>query len=198
MRGQDPQGAHLDPTTLARFIEGVVGPDEQTRCEAHLAECADCRAELTETSRILASRPRPARWNRLVPMAAAAAVLIAIWTGANRRPPAEPVSRDATLTTSGAPVPLTPVGRVARVDTLRWRAVPEGRRYRVTLFTGEGQVAWQTSTTDTFAVPADTLKLAATSPYYWQVKAETSYGRWVESELVGFTLVPAASSTRRP
>ena len=60
--------------------------------------------------------------------------------------------------------------------------------YRVTLFTGDGQVAWRSTTTDTFVVPTDTPRLAPATPYYWQVKAETSYGRWVESEVVGFTL----------
>jgi hypothetical protein len=189
MTDQDPHGGHLDPVSLARFIDGGASPDQQALWEAHLAECGDCRAELIESGRILATSPRHPRWTRLVPIAAAAAVLLVIWTGTLHRPRTEPVTRDATLTVT-MPLPVAPLGNVSRFDTLRWRAVPEILRYRVTLFTGDGQVAWQTTTADTFAVPGDALRIVAVSPYYWQVKAETTYGRWVESEVVGFTLVP--------
>ena len=129
----------------------------------------------------------------MAPVAAAAAVLLVVWTGISQRPRTEPATRDATLTTTVAPLPLSPLGNVSRVDTLRWQAVPGVLHYRVTLFTGDGQVAWRSTTTDTFVVAMGTLRLAPARPYYWQVKAETSYGRWVESELVGFTLVPAAA-----
>jgi hypothetical protein len=59
----------------------------------------------------------------------------------------------------------------------------------VTLFTSEGQAAWQITTSDTFIALPDTLHPAVATTHYWQVKAETGYGRWVESELVAFTVV---------
>jgi len=187
MTDQDPYEGHLDPVALARFIDGSANRDQQALLEAHLAECRDCRAELIESRRILATSPRHPRWTRLVPIAAAAAVLLVIWTGILHRPRTESVTRDATLTAT-VPTPVAPLGKVSRFDTLRWRAIPEVLRYRVTLFTSEGQASWQTTTSDTFATLPDTLSLAAATPYYWQVKAETGFGRWVESELVVFTI----------
>ena len=191
MTSQDPHRGHLDAVSLARYVEGSAASDERRRIEGHLAECPDCRVELIESQRILAAHSPRRRWTRLVPLAAAAALFL-VWTGTVHRPRTEPVTRDAAITATAAPLPVAPLGNVSRIDTLRWRAVPGVLQYRVTLFTGEGQVAWRTTTTDTFVASADTLRLVPATPYYWQVKAETSYGRWVESELVGFTLVPVA------
>jgi len=193
MSGQDHPGPHLNAVSLARYVEGSLTPDERARCDAHLAQCWECRAELIESRRILASRPRDTQWTRLATAAAAAAVLLLVWTGTARHRPAESLTRDATLTTTVAPLPVAPLGSVTRVERLRWRAVPGVLHYRVTLFTGEGQVMWHTTTRDTFVSPGDTLRFSLATPYYWQVKAETSYGRWVESELVGFTLTPSVA-----
>ena len=124
MTEQAHQGGHLDAVLLARYVEGSASSDERARCEAHLAECPDCRAELIGSRRILKTRPRHPRWIRLAPVAAAAAVLLVVWTGISQRPRTEPATRDATLTTTVAPLPLSPLGNVSRVDTLRWQAVP--------------------------------------------------------------------------
>jgi hypothetical protein len=193
MAGQDSQTDHLDAMSLARYVEGTADSDERARCAAHLAECHDCRADLIESRRILANRPRRARWTWLAPAAAAAAVLLLVWSGPLAHH-SQPVTRDAPLTATTAPFPVAPLGNVARLDTLRWKAVPGVLHYQVTLFTAEGQVMWRTTTPDSFAAPGDVLPLVPSTTYYWQIKAETSYGRWVESELVGFTLVPGATS----
>jgi hypothetical protein len=74
-----------------------------------------------------------------------------------------------------------------------WNRVPNALRYRVTLFTSEGQAEWQTTTADTFAALPGTAHMAPAVPHYWQVKAEIGFGRWVESELVGFTTQMDAS-----
>jgi hypothetical protein len=194
MQSEDPQIVHLDAVSLARYVEGITDSDERARCDAHLADCPECRSELIESRRILATSPRHTQWTRLATAAAAAAVLLLVWTGSVTHHRAEPVTRDAPLTTTIAPLLVAPLGNVSKVDTLRWKAVPGVLRYQVTLFTGEGLVMWRTTTASSFVAPPDTLPLIPATPYYWQVKGETSYGRWVESELVGFTIVPAAPS----
>jgi anti-sigma factor ChrR (cupin superfamily) len=180
---------HLDIVSLARYLGGAGTSDERTRCEAHLSECPDCREEMVEVRRILATAPSRRRVS-LVPLAAAAAVLLLVWTGIIDREPVGDATRDseAPPTLALAPRPLAPLGRVSRLDGLLWSAVPGVARYRVTLFTSEGRAAWQITTTDTFVALPDTLHLAVATPHYWQVKAETGYGRWVESELVAFTM----------
>jgi anti-sigma factor RsiW len=180
---------HLHTVSLARYLGGEGTSDERARCEAHLSECPECRGELVEVRRTLATAPGRRRlW--LAPLAAAAAVLLLVWTGTIDREPVGDATRDSETPPSLAlaPKPLAPLGRVSRLDGLLWSAVPGVARYRVTLFTSEGQAAWQVTTTDTFVALPDTLHLAVATPHYWQVKAETGYGRWVESELVAFTL----------
>jgi hypothetical protein len=178
---------HLDTVSLSRYIDGAGASDERARCEAHLAECPDCRVEMVEVGRILAAAPRSRR-RVLVPLAAAAAALLLVWTGNINREPSVPVVRDPDSMPALAPRPVAPLGDVSRPDGLTWRAVPDVARYRVTLFTVEGQAAWQTTTTDTFVALPDTVRLSVATPQYWQVKAETGFGRWIESELVTFTI----------
>ena len=179
---------HLHTDSFARYLGGAGTSDERARWETHLSECPDCRAEMVEVRRILATAPGRRRAS-LVPLAAAAAVLLLVWTGTIGRDRGADVTRDSETLPSLAlaPRPLAPLGRVSRLDGLVWSAVPGVARYRVTLFTSEGQAAWQITTSDTFVALPDTLHLAVATTHYWQVKAETGYGRWVESELVGFT-----------
>src|SRR5690348_10074200 len=113
MSGHEPQRVHLDAVSLAQYIEGGSPADERGPCDAHLAECPECRAELIETRRILATiRPR-ARWRGLATAASAAAILLLVWTGSARHHRPESVTRDAAVTTTVAPLPVTPLGSVA-------------------------------------------------------------------------------------
>ena len=62
---------HLETASLARYLGGAGTPDERARWEAHLSECADCREEMVEVRRIVATAPARRRaW--LAPLAAAA------------------------------------------------------------------------------------------------------------------------------
>jgi anti-sigma factor RsiW len=48
-------GHHLDEGTLVRRIDGELLPDESADVEAHLAACADCRAELDRMAALAGS-----------------------------------------------------------------------------------------------------------------------------------------------
>jgi anti-sigma factor RsiW len=181
------QQVHPDGDVLGRYFDHALGPDERAQVETHLADCAECRATLYEVGSILHTQPRR-RWASLVPLVAAAAVLLLVWSGSDHRPPTGPVTRDPALTTTRAPQPVAPLGSVSRVEVLQWSPVPGALRYRLTVFSGDGEVVWRTTVTDTAVAPPDSLRWIALTPYYWQIKAETSHGRWVESELVTFTL----------
>jgi hypothetical protein len=178
---------HPDVGVLARYCDHALGPDERAQVEVHLADCAECRETIYEVRGILHTQPRR-RWATLVPLVAAAAVLLVVWSGRDQRPPTGPVTRDPALTTTLAPQPVAPLGSVSRVEALQWSSVPGALRYRLTVFSADGQVLWQTTATDTAVAPPDSLRWMALTPYYWQIKAETGHGRWVESELVTFTL----------
>jgi hypothetical protein len=183
---QDAALSHLDESALVRYLDGAMPAGERATIEAHLAGCAECLGELIEVKRILRTQPRN-RWKTVAPLATAAAALL-IWVGAGLWHPDRPVTRDPAFTTTLAPQPAAPLGSVARVDSLVWSPVPGARRYRLTLFATDGSVLWQIIPLDTAAALPDSLRLVAGTTYYWQVKAETAYGRWVDSELESFTL----------
>ena len=200
-------GECLDEVALAEFVEGIADVGRRERSILHLAACGHCRRQLASLVDLLADhsiagevrqverlRDRPAPRRRFLAgaglIAAAAAAVLIVWTGIMSLHPSGPETRDSETSpiVSLVPRPLAPLGDVSRPDGLLWSAVPDVARYRVTLFTNDGQAAWQTTTTDTFVTLPDTLRLATATPHYWQVKAETGFGRWVESELVAFTI----------
>jgi hypothetical protein len=177
---------HLDEGALARFVDNTVGDDERTQIESHLADCAVCREDLAETRRVLRTQPRRRRWVPLVPLAAAAMVLLLLWTGGGHQAPIGTVTRDPALTNTLAPRPIAPIGNVSRLDSLQWSAVPGAHRYALTVFSGDGRTLWQTTLSDTAVALPESLRFSSLSPYYWRIKAETAFGRWVESDLVTF------------
>ena len=188
MTEREAPSPHVDDLSMANYVDNVLRSDERAPVESHLAECAECRDELVAVRRLVRRSRR--RWIPSVPsaFAAAAAVLLVIWLGTTHQLPSPAMLRDRVVTAALAPRPLSPVGTVARLDSLRWTAVPDAHRYRITLFSDGGQMLWQATTKDTSLAIPDSLRTAPTPPHYWQVKAETAYGRWLESELVAFTV----------
>lgn len=191
MAQQDPQ-QHLHPHQVAGLADGSLDASERARAAEHLAGCRECRDELAEVRGILKTH-RPHRRPWLVPAAGAAAaavIVLLVWTGVRERAGDEHLTREPALTTTLAPQPIAPLDSVANLDSVRWSSVPGAIRYRLTVFAADGDVVWQTSPTDTAIAIPDSLDLASGNQYYWQIKAETGHGRWVESELVPFVLVP--------
>jgi len=147
-----------DPSLLAGLHEGGLEPDESERWMTHLAECRRCQATLAALARADVEAPtahapahswwsyvqRGLRWPVLVPLAAGAVIVLAVWvvdpgsTVGPRRstPSAAPMplrkqrrspraSQSASRPASG-PVP-PPIGRSARTPpgspktkTLAW------------------------------------------------------------------------------
>lgn len=181
---------HLDEHDLARYLDGRLTGTARTGIETHLAECRDCRSELAAVHQILGRGPtRSRRVVAWLPLAAAA-VLALVWVG---RPEGPPRLRDAAVTITGAPQPLTPIGGVPRAREFTWASVPGAGRYRVTLFSPEGDALWQAPTSATTIMLPDSVGLRPGVTYYWQVRAEAAFGRWVSSELVDFVLVTGTS-----
>lgn len=183
---------HLHPHLIAGFADGSLEASEHAAAAEHLAGCRACRDELAEVHRILRTH-RPHRRPWLVPAAGAAAaavIILLVWPGMREPSGDQHLTREPALTTTLAPQPIEPLDQVATADSVRWGSVPGAIRYRLTIFAADGDVVWQTSPADTAVAIPDSLGLAPGDQYYWQIKAETGYGRWVESELVPFTVLP--------
>ncbi|GLC25117.1 anti-sigma factor [Roseisolibacter agri] len=109
--GDDPVGMHPEADLAAAYALGALAPAERGDFEAHLAGCAECRAEVRamhETAALLAravpaASPPPALRTRIVETARRDA--------AARRHPA-----------SAAPTPVVPLERRRRAGLLPWFA----------------------------------------------------------------------------
>ncbi|MFN2567096.1 MAG: hypothetical protein ABR499_19025 [Gemmatimonadaceae bacterium] len=105
-----------------------------------------------------------------------------------RRPTEQPTYRDPGRTGEPAAVVVAPVGSVAVADSLRWRSVPRADSYRVTIFNREGVVVWKVQTRDTVvAIPREVVRTLR-GPQLWKVAARVGWDRWIESDLIEFTV----------
>jgi hypothetical protein len=180
---------HLDPVEIAAFIDRVIDGDARRRVEAHLASCADCRAELMDATRVVATLPSRRARAMWIPGAAAAAaaaiVILAVWPRDVRD---SEVHREAPVTTTVAPRGLSPVGAVDSAPTLRWSSVPHTDRYQVRVFGTDGAVLWERETTDTSVAMPDSIGVRSSHTYHWKVEAYTGFDRRAASELIEFSV----------
>jgi len=194
-----PTSECLDDDTVAALAEGRLEGEAHAAAVAHLAGCALCRAAVASVTRALADAAlarevervegiRPRRLYRIaLPLAAAAAVVLLL-----ARPRAldqEPsIHRAPTITAAPAPAPASPVGVVSDARVLRWAAVPSADRYRVTLFSAEAEVLYETEVAGATAALPDSVTLVRGARYLWKVEARTGFDRWTSSELVEFSI----------
>lgn len=133
-------GSCVGPEELAAWVDGGLAAEATARVETHLASCGSCRALLAAFSRT--ERERPAAPSRgrlrlLLPIAAAAVLVIGVWLGGPR--PGRPVPEAAVATlqerqltgaaeTAPAVAPPAPAPPSAAPATERRRdlAVPAG------------------------------------------------------------------------
>lgn len=191
----EPLERHLELGEIAAFVDQVATGEERARIASHLAECAECRAEFVDASRIVAGLPRArAMRNRLwIPAAAAAAVvLILAWPRSLREAPVQMAHREGPVTATVAPRALIPIGSVDSVASLTWSSVPRTDRYNIRLFDADGAVVWERETPDTTIAIPTTVRLRSGRTYYWKVEAHIGFDRRAVSELIEFSIRPRA------
>lgn len=181
-------------------------------CRRAVASVAEALADGPITHEIEVVEGRTGKWWRhrtfriALPLAAAATVLVLLRSPVNdgesargrsqRSPVLTPHDPSGTVHRAGSqhspvPTPIAPSGVVAGVDRLQWTSVSGADRYRVTLFSAQGSVLYETEVRDTIVPLPDSVRLAAGTPYLWKVEARTGFDRWTGSELVTFTIARA-------
>ncbi|MEJ2204220.1 MAG: zf-HC2 domain-containing protein [Gemmatimonadota bacterium] len=180
-------GAHLTDEQLVAYLGQELRGEDLKRVEGHLADCVTCRWEVVDANQILEA-PRVRRLRVLVPVAAAAAVVLLFLSGGPEDAPTgrDRIHRETAVELSEAPSPLSPVGPVTAVDGFAWTAAAGADRYRVTLFDAEGTVLWSTATADSVARLPESLTLEAGQPYLWRVEGRIGWDVWESSEFVEF------------
>ena len=181
---------HLDPNEVVAYVDRVATPTTRARLETHLATCAECRAEVSDAARIIATLPRPQVRRLRVGISAAgiaAMLLVFLWPRADRGP-VNQQHRELPVTTTIAPTIFTPIGPVESAAKFAWSSVPHADRYGVRLFDSNGSVLWQRETTDTVLALPPSLNLREGRSYYWKIEAHTGFDRSTASELVEFSI----------
>ena len=201
-----PRSAHLDDETIAALAEGSLGADASAAALPHLAECDSCRiavasvaralgdAEVAHERRSLGRLRRPALSRFAIP-AAAAAVLLLLVARPWESPDDVGSHRSPHVTVGASPTPVSPIGTVSDVETLRWTPVAGADRYRVTVFDASGTVRFESEVVESSLALPDSVGLAPATRYFWKVEARVGADRWTASELVEFA---PSSSSRRP
>src|SRR5260370_10439144 len=154
------RAGHLTVEDVAAYVDRGLLADQRARVEAHLAACAQCRAEVVTVGRLARSLRMRRRWVATAPLAAAAAVLVLVlapWHG--QRDQHTPLLREPAITTTAAPTPIVPLGAVAALPPPTRTSVPHAGRYRVTVFDTNGSLVWETQTPDTVALVPATITL---------------------------------------
>ena len=179
---------HVDANDLAAYVNRQLDAAARTRVEAHLADCAACRADALAALR---ARPKARMsWRVAAPALAAAAVAILVLPRLRQEPAPVDLERGGS-----APIAVT----LAAPDTgatlafadvaLAWRPAALDADYRVTVTVEDGSVAFTGSTRDTVAtVPAASLRPA--TRYLWVVDAILPDGAVRSSTSGSFAIRP--------
>jgi hypothetical protein len=183
---------HIDEATWDRIAANQIEPGDRDRVFDHVLECEQCarvwrgvlalHADAEAQGLIARAAPTTSWTSRLLPLAAAAVLVLAIGVMVMRQqqPGDEQVRSAAGVATlEGLMMAYAADG----IPTLVWTPVPEATRYRVEVFTDDGQPVWEQE--------------AASPPLRWPERAPRVKGayRWRVDALNGETLVARSRLT---
>ena len=176
--------SHPSEEEVAAYLSGGLSAEEREALQAHLAECRDCRLQVTTAKRLLRAHSRRPR--RLMAGALAAAALLAfvVLLPRDRARPVRERERDGE---PGA-VPRLQAVAPPEASTIRrdqlvftWRSQPGDPLYRITITASNGEAVWTRDTGVTTAVPPDSLRLTSGARYFWYVDALDAAGLSITS-----------------
>jgi hypothetical protein len=183
----DAHAEHLSDLQIAQYLDRRASASTRDDIERHLADCADCRRNVSESQQLLRHVRRPRRFVAAgTLLAAAAAVMIVVGVSkVNER--SQPRFRGAPA--EAGLIAYGPIGEPRRSD-LRfvWSAAPNAASYRLSVSQVDGARIWSVSGTDTTAVPPGSVNLQPGTHYLWVVDALLLDGTSRSTGLREFTL----------
>lgn len=192
---------HLDPREISAYLEQRLSPADKERVQAHLVECASCRAEVVEVVDLMKAHEREAprkRWLLAGGLAAAAIATVLIGVPALRetgeapdslRAPEAAAVREAVRSVEViAPSPDRPVPRGDLV--FEWETVGDDAAYRLTVADAGGRTLWSLETHETRAIPPQDLDLPTGETYLWYVDAVLADGTTATTGVKRLQLAP--------
>lgn len=168
---------HLTPEAVAGYLDHDLSRDERQQVELHIASCVECRAELAQV-RGLELRRRRRRWIPVfAPLAAAAAVVLAIVLPQRGATPSDLRSSPAGDSPLGIVAPESSAEVAPESLRFVWRSAGPAASYTFTLQEDDGRMVWTSTTTDTSAAVPDSVKLTPGRTWFWLVDALLPDGR---------------------
>lgn len=190
--------SHLTDEELAAYLDRTLDARLLARFDAHMAECADCRADLVEVRSLLEARnalsvpSQIARGRRAVTWLAAAGILTIAFLPLLRRGAPSGDELPAVRAPSSAPsrieIVAPPNGQVPPFGVVfTWRSVEGASTYRLTVTDSAGASLFNTVTPDTSVTAPASIEIRRGGSYLWYVDGLTSDGRTVSSGIHSFS-----------
>lgn len=194
------RNGHLASQELAAYVDKSLTAEERTAAEAHLAECAECRREVLEVTRVLRSRYRIRPY---VAGGLAAAAAVATLLLVNPRPGREEsVGSERVVRSSGRGVtgessigisvisPQDGSEISSKILSFHWKSLGTDVLYRVILTDQNGADVWTIDTPDTGLTLPASIALMPGRRYFWYVDALLPDGQTATTGVHGFTVKP--------
>ena len=184
---------HPSSELIADYLNGKLLPAGLAAFESHMAECRDCRQQVT-SARLLLATYRTRRRNWKIPAAAAAALA---WLVLARptEPEREIVRAGAESARSESATAALRIVAPTDGDTLDtnglvfvWHNQPGQPLFRLSLSDASGRELWAKDTRDTTLVLPANVILAPGRTYFWNVDALGADGRSHAARTQRFTL----------
>jgi hypothetical protein len=157
--------------------------DRAMACPACRREIALLHALAAGEARENAAKLRRSPWTRLVPMAAAASIILVVGIVSVHKWGTDGTLPDELVRDGGGMALVTPANGASVAAgnvTFAWRRVPSALRYTLEVDASDGTVLFTTQTIDTTVTAA----LAKTPPgeHRWLVRTSTDFGTEIRSE----------------
>jgi hypothetical protein len=183
--------SHITSEELGAYIDGRLDQTRSARLESHMADCADCRADLIDVRALLATAPQASSRSRRRAWLVAAGIIAIVSV-----PPAlllvpsradSPAIR-ATQTTRATIEIVSPLQSPIDLASVVfvWRPVADATTYRLTVTDSSGAPVFTRVAAETTLTFAGASELHRGTSYLWYVDGITSNGLTVTSGIRSF------------